>query len=503
VKRNLSRAFFLVLFLGAAVSCVPEKREAQLAGVAKDWCSVIRASQVIPVYPLTEDLQPGDVFLVQMPVDQQHKAYRARGFLPLDNHIKRLSPTGYAAFYKDSFTLPDGGSAMPGVWLKPGKDGAWTDAPLATFPTYTFSVRAGGGLNIALPVQGVPVALSLLGASAAQGTVTLKNARTYGLDSASLHSDIVAWEKLHRDFLSHYAPRGDKVNYVRVVSRIYLISRVNVSVESSDSFGGEASGGVPKPVDVVVPQPGNDPEKVTLEAYKSNLDKLNQALETLADSGEKVLPGGTVKVVSASARSVSLDETFLRPLVIGYLGFDMAIGPYGVLGPPMPDAGGPRGRGAALGGDLEASSLAGAQYVLRGHRRARRGRRRRVGQAARGARCAERSATRKTGPATCTSRTTAGELYERYCRQRRTNVTRDSFPAVITYWSRLADCETLLDTAIKERKLPLGGHANEDAARAFFEAEQNAAHNAIENLVGKLEPQRPLFRRAVLAGLRV
>jgi hypothetical protein len=500
VKRNLSRAFFLVLFLGAAVSCVPEKREAQLAGVAKDWCSVIRASQVIPVYPLTEDLQPGDVFLVQMPVDQQHKAYRARGFLPLDNHIKRLSPTGYAAFYKDSFTLPDGGSAMPGVWLKPGKDGAWTDAPLATFPTYTFSVRAGGGLNIALPVQGVPVALSLLGASAAQGTVTLKNARTYGLDSASLHSDIVAWEKLHRDFLSHYAPRGDKVNYVRVVSRIYLISRVNVSVESSDSFGGEASGGVPKPVDVVVPQPSNDPEKVTLEAYKSNLDKLNQALETLADSGEKVLPGGTVKVVSASARSVSLDETFLRPLVIGYLGFDMAIGPYGVLGPPIPTL-------AVLEGEAQPlEEISGFSLAALNMSYAAIAERAKAGDDESVKLRAELDVLKdllpEKLPCNLYEQGDAGELFK-LRRQKNDPVARDSFPAVITYWSRLADCETLLDTAIKERKLPLGGHANEDAARAFFEAEQNAAHNAIENLVGKLEPQRPLFRRAVLAGLRV
>jgi len=497
--RNLSRGFFLVLFLGAAVSCVPEKREAQLAGVAKDWCSVIRASQVIPVYPLTEDLQPGDVFLVQMPVDQQHKAYRARGFLPLDNHIKRLSPTGYAAFYKDSFTLPDGGSAMPGVWLKPGKDGAWTDAPLATFPTYTFSVRAGGGLNIALPVQGVPVALSLLGASAAQGTVTLKNARTYGLDSASLHSDIVAWEKLHRDFLSHYAPRGDKVNYVRVVSRIYLISRVNVSVESSDSFGGEASGGVPKPVDVVVPQPGNDPEKVTLEAYKSNLDKLNQALETLADSGEKVLPGGTVKVVSASARSVSLDETFLRPLVIGYLGFDMAIGPYGVLGPPMPTLAVLEGEAQPLeeisGFSLAALNMSYAAIKERAE----------AGDAESVKLRAELDTLKDLLPEKLPCnlyKRDVGKPFNLYG-HKDDKVDRENFADVTSYWTELAQCERLLDAAIKDRKLPLEGHASEDAARAFYQAEQNATHNAIETLVGKLEPNRPLFRRAVLAGLRV
>ena len=43
----------------------------------------IRGSQVIPVYPLTEDIQPGDVFLVQLPIDQQQKLYQQNGFLPL------------------------------------------------------------------------------------------------------------------------------------------------------------------------------------------------------------------------------------------------------------------------------------------------------------------------------------------------------------------------------------------------------------------------------------
>ena len=59
----------------------------------------IRASQVLPVYPLSEDLQPGDVFLVQMPIDKQHVQYQEQGFLPLDNHIKRLNPSGYKEFY--------------------------------------------------------------------------------------------------------------------------------------------------------------------------------------------------------------------------------------------------------------------------------------------------------------------------------------------------------------------------------------------------------------------
>jgi len=61
---------------------------------------------------------------------------------------------------------------------------------------------------------------------------------------------------------------------------------------------------------------------------------ISKALERAG--GSNLAPGGTVKVVSASASTISLAEDFTRPLVIGYLGFDMAIGPGGQLGPPIP-----------------------------------------------------------------------------------------------------------------------------------------------------------------------
>ena len=93
----ISRALFLLLAAGMVSGCATQKMSGdQLARVAKDWSLSIRASQVIPVYPLTEDLQPGDVFLVQTPVEEQVKVYLAKGFLPLENLVTRLSPSGYA-----------------------------------------------------------------------------------------------------------------------------------------------------------------------------------------------------------------------------------------------------------------------------------------------------------------------------------------------------------------------------------------------------------------------
>ena len=145
----------------------------------------IRASQVIPVYPLTEDIQPGDIFLVQRPIDKEQKAYEAKGFLPLDNLIARLNPTGYANFYSNSFLFTNGTATLPHDWIRPPFTN-WEPAPHAAFPSYSFSVKHGEGLNLAIPIDGVPVGLALMNSDAADGSVYIKEARTLGVDTISL-----------------------------------------------------------------------------------------------------------------------------------------------------------------------------------------------------------------------------------------------------------------------------------------------------------------------------
>ena len=140
--------------------------------VAKDWCLAIRASQVIPVYPLTEDVQPGDVFLVQVPYETQIHVYETKGFLPLENLVTRMYPEGYLDFYKGRYGIEDDKSIPPGLWQFPKTAGGAVDyarAPRAAFPTYGFSVSRSEGLNAAVPVQGIPVGLNMLNSSSATG----------------------------------------------------------------------------------------------------------------------------------------------------------------------------------------------------------------------------------------------------------------------------------------------------------------------------------------------
>jgi hypothetical protein len=58
-------------------------------------------SKVISVYPLAADLQRGDyVFLPQTPIEEQVKVYVAKGLVPLENLVTRLSPQGYTRFFR-------------------------------------------------------------------------------------------------------------------------------------------------------------------------------------------------------------------------------------------------------------------------------------------------------------------------------------------------------------------------------------------------------------------
>jgi hypothetical protein len=323
-RRSVCRSVLAASALGLC-ACATTTRRQQLESVAKDWCLVVRASQVVPVYPLTEDLEPGDVLLVRTPVADQQREYLAKGFLPLDEFVARLRPPGYKDFYGGAYGgLDDGASRPPRPWQFPpdGSKSTWEKAPHAAFPSYSFAVDSGAGLSLALPVHGVPVALSLLGAQSGDGTISIADAYTYGLDEISLRTKLDEWITAHASDVAAFAPKnpGETV-YLRVVSRVYLTGSVNVSVNAASTLGGTASGGEPKTVNL------GDPNDAA--AYEKTLESLSAQISA-------ALPGGTIKVASASRRSISLVETFFRPLVIGYLGFDVPIDSSGHVGPPTP-----------------------------------------------------------------------------------------------------------------------------------------------------------------------
>ncbi len=316
---------FLLLILAATVAGIgcggtTEAMSSQLARVAKDWALMIRASQVIPVYPLTEDLQPGDVFLVRTRHESEIDTFKTKGYLPLDNLLVRLQPQNYAAFYSKPKYWPFSNDS---VEIK-----KWKTFPRAAFPSYTFEVKKGAGLTLAVPVQAVPVAMSFLGAAQASGSISIADAYTYGIDMFSMHHRVKVWANLDsiKRYLVTFAPAKDDTNfnYLRVVNRVYLTSKVSVHVVSEEATGGKVSAAAPKPVDLL----NLIPQDSTGQNYARVINALNQSIDTAA-------VGGTLKVVAASGRSMALTERFPRPLVFGYIAFDLPILEGGELGSPI------------------------------------------------------------------------------------------------------------------------------------------------------------------------
>lgn len=343
-------AVLLVLQVLAGCSTT-QMSSRQLERVAKDWCLTIRASQVLPVYPLTEDVQPGDVFLVQTPIRRQVEVYKERGFLPLDNHLTRLAPKSgdYESFYGKRYDV-SAASNPPGPWqFGPSSYGR---APLAAFPSYSFSVSRSEGLNIAVPVHAIPVGLNLLDSASASGSVTIKDAVTYGLDMQTMWNEVSLWAARNSSYLQQFAPatnsKGERVEmYLRVVYRVYLAKRMEVTLHSDEAFAGSVSAGVPRPVSLLSlgakdTQAATNFEavnKVLKEAFSPTTQPSTPNPITTPTPNNPAAPtpeiGGTLKVAMASGRSVSLVETFDRPLCIGYLAMDLPIRADGSLDGPL------------------------------------------------------------------------------------------------------------------------------------------------------------------------
>ena len=188
-------AVAVILLLQA---CHHNVQEQQLTRVARDWSQIIRASQIIPVYPLHEDLLPGDVFLVQTTVDNQQNLYRKKGFLPLDPPIARIRPSGYADFYGDFKRIcPVPASASTPAEVDVAtllyNPAALERLPNVAFPSYSFEIDSSSSFGAALPLQALTVGLDLTRSRKARASVAIREAYTFGVDIQSLLRDVRAW----------------------------------------------------------------------------------------------------------------------------------------------------------------------------------------------------------------------------------------------------------------------------------------------------------------------
>lgn len=322
--------------------CGARMSSAQLERVAKDWALMVRASQVIPVYPLSEDLQPGDVFLVTVTQHDETREYEKRGFLPLDHLVTRLQTRReYEEFYADAYLegYADGTPRSRGS-RENDRDRFLAPIPAASFPSYTFDVRQGEGIRIALPVQGVPIGLGMLDARTATGSLIIRDAFTYALPGDVLLGRLLAYSQRPevRGELSRLSESvGDNSIFLRVVNRVYLVGGVDITLTAARARTVGVDTGASQPINLFL----DSGEQI--EGFENNVKRMNKVLEAAEgrmaeiriDEKGNVVPGGSVRVARTTNRQVHLEEDFERLLAIGYLGFDVEILDGGELGPPV------------------------------------------------------------------------------------------------------------------------------------------------------------------------
>jgi hypothetical protein len=315
-----------------SAGCASEMARTQLEKVAKGWCETIRASQVIPVYPLTEDLQVGDVFLVRVPISEQANEYKSRGFLPLDDALVRLKYTNFSDVYFNAYWT-NGYGLTPHAEPYYTNDATYTNLltdaalPRAAFPSYSFSAQSGFGLNLALPIEGIPVALSYLNSQEVDGSVTISDARTYAGDFGGLLRLLKDWTDANKDFLKQTAASAAPTTvYLRVVSRVYYARAIDVALHRSGSQGGGGKAGVVNDVSLIT-------NSNALQNYTNLLGALNTMQSSITSAAQA---GGAVKFVAASDSTIGLSQSFDRLLAVGYLGFDVPINSNGDIGSPVP-----------------------------------------------------------------------------------------------------------------------------------------------------------------------
>ena len=101
IKPSIVFVFALTLSLA---SCQSKPPQIELERVAKDWSMTVRASQVMPIYPLEEDLRPGDVYVITNSIESEIESWNHQGFLPLVNRYARIpiDPSEYVLFFENA-----------------------------------------------------------------------------------------------------------------------------------------------------------------------------------------------------------------------------------------------------------------------------------------------------------------------------------------------------------------------------------------------------------------
>jgi hypothetical protein len=344
--------------------------------VAKQWSESIGSLNISPVYPPTEDLQVGDVFIALegAPLEKGSDYLARAAFLDHVDVTGKLNE-----LYKSRFSFPETADPVQGkIWkqneakqdvFKP--PATITRLPLVAFPGFTVVKVRSAQLNASYPVQAFQFLFGASYSDDASVTISIPAAETYGIgiyDAAQIltgwclrsDAEICGGRSLRffaRNFSTFPPDRYQPILYI--VSRVYYARSITYKYSSNsvaalrasaaqaaaaalpqaNAAAAAAAAAAPSPC----PAAGNQVTVNVGSDGKSTVAKdnppaaaapkpaddagavLDAAQQKLAQSGlVSSMPGVSLSVSSLDGKSIELTQTFAHPVAIGYLAYRSA-----------------------------------------------------------------------------------------------------------------------------------------------------------------------------------
>jgi hypothetical protein len=327
-------------------------------GLSRKYAEAARSLGVNPVYPPREEFQVGDVFLVSTAANDPDSAVSVwLGTLDTlrveaDKFLKSrvvFKDTGVASNTSDTAKSSLSQEDLFSPDISTRNDERVVSLPIAAFPSIT--VQAGQTAS-----TGLVGALAALGfGTTEQTSVTLdfNDVRTYwvpqviaanyqpdalvkfGTDKLDLGAAELPQKIAAKQLMDGRKWSGQRCLSMAIVTRVYLTRKIQYTyrdrqivaagIKFATESGKLSQVAAPPAITVNVLQSGGDETK-NGETAAAVAEALRQSTVPTGSGAQ----GGSFSFVSWSARGLTFEQTYQRPVAVGWEGFQFNVDPGGI-----------------------------------------------------------------------------------------------------------------------------------------------------------------------------
>jgi hypothetical protein len=332
--------------------------------VVEQWCNAMRRYSINPVYPPTEDFHVGDIIgfssdpstdtdgdaacplfasvkVAYVPMAQAlEEYYRNVAIFPEtatppkeESDLWRQLPAGSKCHAQ---TCEEPASGAQSVFQA---SGAMTKLPIVAFPGFSLDKKSNENLGASIPLRIATFVVGESGSANDAVSIKIRSAETYGVpagvalqallkycDSGEFTS-IDCWNSIVAQELASLRGKAPKQTNLSLVYRVYLIRSIEYTLSAQSDIGAEAKALLEQipakkaKVDATEQAASDTAENAPNSSQpegESEQKARRRISELMTNITGKSVPGGTFTATATSNGSVTLIETFERPIAVGY-----------------------------------------------------------------------------------------------------------------------------------------------------------------------------------------